>query len=91
MPACHYHPDRPGVGVCMRCRVVLCGPCRTRVQGVNHCHACLDALAAGRGDGRGTADPAEWVVRTVVSALAAGMGTLVLFGLCWLVRGSLAP
>src|SRR5207245_3384833 len=44
MASCKYHPDRPGVGVCMRCRAVICNDCCTRLDGVNHCHACLKAL-----------------------------------------------
>ena len=46
MALCKYHPDRPGVGVCMRCRAVICAACCTRLEGINHCHACLKALAA---------------------------------------------
>jgi hypothetical protein len=30
----------------MRCRKVICAACCTRLAGVNHCHACLAAIAA---------------------------------------------
>ena len=46
MAVCKYHPGRPGVGVCMRCRAVVCAACTTRLEGVNHCHVCLRELAA---------------------------------------------
>jgi hypothetical protein len=46
MISCEFHPDRPGIGVCMRCRAVVCPACCTRVDDVNHCHACLKELAA---------------------------------------------
>jgi hypothetical protein len=83
--ACRYHPDTPGVGICMRCRSVICAACCTRLQGINHCHECLRALARGPGRPRGRA----------VSALAAlallGLAWVLLFGLLWLAQGRLAP
>ena len=30
----------------MRCRGAICAACTTRLDGVNHCRACLDALRA---------------------------------------------
>jgi hypothetical protein len=51
--ACHFHRDRPGVGVCMRCRKVICAACCTRLAGVNHCHACLKVIAARRDETAG--------------------------------------
>jgi hypothetical protein len=83
---CHYHQDRPGVGVCMRCRVVICAACCTRLDGVNHCHACLRKLAARRDAPRSRAG--LWPV-AAVSLL--GLGWAALFGLGWLLRGWLAP
>jgi hypothetical protein len=41
---CRYHADRDGVGVCMRCRAVICSECSTRIDGINHCLRCLDLL-----------------------------------------------
>jgi hypothetical protein len=43
---CQYHPERDGIGVCMRCRAVICSECSTRIEGVNHCVRCLAALRA---------------------------------------------
>ena len=86
MAVCRYHRDRPGVGVCMRCRAVICQACCTRVDGVNHCHACLKAL--GR--------PAERRPRGPGAGVAVGVAGLVVgwlfwFGVFWQLRGQLAP
>jgi hypothetical protein len=92
--SCYFHPDRPGVGVCVRCRVVICAACRTRVDGVNHCHACLKVLGAGaaadaRPLPRGGRPPGDlWPL----AALGLfGLGWLLLFGLFWLVQARLSP
>lgn len=85
MALCHFHRDRPGIGVCMRCRRVICAACCTKVDGVNHCHACLKSL--GR-----HLPPAE-TARTpaLAAALVLGGGWLVLFGVLFLLQGRLAP
>lgn len=82
MAACRYHSDRPGIGVCMRCRAVICAACCTRVDGVNHCHACLKALA-------GDAEPAKTadLPVTLSALLVLGMCWLFFFGLAFLVEG----
>ena len=72
MAVCRYHPDRPGIGVCMRCRAVICAACATRVDGVNHCHACLAAL--GR-----KMEPATR------SRIAGIMTALLILGVTWLL------
>jgi len=36
------------MGVCVRCRTLVCAECVTQVDGINHCVACLAAAAAGR-------------------------------------------
>ena len=41
---CHYHPMRPGIGVCVECRQVVCAECTTQFEGVNRCAACLARL-----------------------------------------------
>ncbi len=86
MAACQYHPERSAIGVCVRCRTLICGACCTRLDGVNHCHACLhgmgrraDAPARGRG-----------------LAAAGTLGFLVvawfaLFAMLRWLQGSLAP
>jgi hypothetical protein len=83
---CHFHDDRPGIGICMRCRVVICAACCTRLDGVNHCHACLKALGTRREEPQARAG--LW---TLGATLLLGAGSLLLYGLCWLVSGSLAP
>jgi hypothetical protein len=85
MAACHYHPDRAGIGVCMRCRRVICIACCTRVDGVNHCHACLKAL------GRRRAPREAGSGATVVTLLLLGLAWLLLFGVLWFAQGRLAP
>jgi hypothetical protein len=86
MRVCYYHEDRPAIGICMHCRVPICAACTTRLQGVNHCHKCLAALAARKDDGKSAFEP-----MLAVSVLVIGVGLLLLFGACWLVEGALAP
>jgi hypothetical protein len=83
---CRYHPDRPGIGVCMRCRAVICAACTTRVDGVNHCHACLKAL------GRRT-EPRRAAAGAVTAGAACllGVAWLCFVAVLWLAQGSLAP
>ena len=70
----------------MRCRVVICSACCTRLNGVNHCHACLKALGERPEDRQGV--PGLWAV----AALACcGAGWLFFFGLFWLLQGTMAP
>ena len=40
------HDGRAAVGICVRCRRPLCGDCITKLDGINHCRACIEALAA---------------------------------------------
>jgi hypothetical protein len=83
MVSCEFHPDRPGVGVCMRCRAVICAACCTRVDDVNHCHACLKELAARPVRTAGSS--------TAQAVLALAVACLFFFGVFWAARGSLAP
>jgi hypothetical protein len=72
----------------MRCRAVICADCCTRVDGVNHCHACLKRL------GRRAAEP-----RRAPGAVAAGVAAAGLLAATWaafvgvfyLVQGRFAP
>jgi hypothetical protein len=84
MAVCHFHPDRTAIGVCVRCRRVICAACSTRMDGINHCHACLAALSNRQ------------LVKTRGGSrfnlvLLLGLGWLVLFGALWLIQGRLAP
>jgi hypothetical protein len=71
----------------MRCRKVICADCRTRVDGVNHCHACLRALGRSRA---APADGGQVVERLLTAGLLLGVGVVVLFALGWLGQGLLA-
>jgi len=70
----------------MRCRVVICAACCTRLNGVNHCHACLKVLGGRREEKHGGVG--WWAVTMTVLLGAAWLG---LFGLCWAVSGKMAP
>jgi hypothetical protein len=70
----------------MRCRVVICAACCTRVNGVNHCHACLKVLGGRREEARRGS-----YVGSLMATLLLGMGWLALFALCWAISGRLAP
>jgi hypothetical protein len=86
MTTCHYHPDRSGIGVCMRCRVVICAACCTRVDGINHCHACLKKM------GRHSTPPPRRRMGGVVAALGLlGLVWLFFLGVFWLIQGTFAP
>jgi len=67
------------------CRAVICAACCTRVEGINHCHACLKDLAAGPSVRR---RPRRALPLT---ALVLGLAWLALVGMMWLVQGRLAP
>jgi hypothetical protein len=86
MRTCHFHNDRPGIGICMRCRVVICVACCTRVNGVNHCHACLKVLG-----GRHEEKRRGGVLGLLLAGLLLGVAWLLLWGLCWVVSGTMAP
>ncbi|HYV35821.1 MAG TPA: hypothetical protein VE988_08975 [Gemmataceae bacterium] len=85
MNFCHYHPEQPAVGLCMRCRAAICAACCTRLDGINHCHACLKAMAA-----RPAKPP-----RRASGLLSAGIVLVaawgILYGLMLLAQGGLAP
>jgi hypothetical protein len=83
---CRYHPDRPGIGVCIRCRGVICAACCTKVDDINHCHACLRSLGSHK-----TQPIRSALGVPLLSALAVCLGTLVMASLCYLVQGVLAP
>jgi hypothetical protein len=85
MASCKYHPDRPGVGICMRCRAVICSDCCTRLDGVNHCHACLKAL------GRSTEPRSAQRISQIVAAFFLFIAWLMFVGVFWEIQGMLAP
>lgn len=85
MALCHFHPDRTGVGICMRCRVVICTACCTKVDGVNHCHACLKAM--GRRDEQVRS---QGISLTLAALLALGLCWLLFFAGSWVLQVQLA-
>jgi hypothetical protein len=40
---CNDHPERPGLGICVECRKVICSVCTTQFEGINRCASCLKA------------------------------------------------
>jgi uncharacterized paraquat-inducible protein A len=86
MAVCYYHPDRPGVGVCVRCRTVICAACSTRLDGINHCHRCLSKLAA-----RAETKTGSFATSIVLGVVVLAVAWLILFGLFYLVGGIFAP
>ncbi len=85
MRTCHFHPDRPGIGICMRCRVIICTACCTRVNGVNHCHACLKVLGGRREETHSRG------LGTLVAGVMLCLAWIALFALCWTVSGKMVP
>jgi hypothetical protein len=83
---CKYHRDRQGIGVCMRCRAVICMECSTRLDGINHCHACLKEL--GRSQEASSPGRFSNMVGTLLILAASG---LFFVGVFWLVEGIFAP
>ena len=81
---CLAHPERPGIGVCTRCRATLCEECATRVEGILRCRECLAqhaARAAGRG-WRSLSALAPALLLAPLTALAVGLG-LWLLAVAW--------
>jgi len=69
----------------MRCRTPICAACCTRVFGINHCHACLKALAERRDP-----EPAH-AAEAAKAALLVGLTFLLFAGALWLLEGRFAP
>jgi len=73
---CYNHPARDGVGLCVRCRRVICVECGTRIDGINYCYPCLQAAWQPAPSQRPAAasSPAAGVLLTVISfALMTGL------------------
>lgn len=73
---CVYHPDREGMGVCVRCRQVVCAECSTKIDRINYCHRCLASLGA---EGRAAA-PRHAMTERVTAAALLMISFLVLTG-----------
>jgi hypothetical protein len=91
MAVCQYHQDRAGIGVCVRCRAVICAACCTRVDGRNHCHECLRHFrkkAERQAERRPTSQRGLSIAAGVVGLFFAWLAFL---GLFWEIQGRLAP
>ena len=78
---CHYHPERPGLGICVECRRVICHECTTQFEGINRCAQCLEKRLKALDV---TPERREWSAGNVLLALvgAAGVyGAVYLFAL----------
>ncbi|MBL8912881.1 MAG: hypothetical protein JNM17_19465 [Archangium sp.] len=71
---CHYHPERPGLGICVECRNVICTECTTQFEGINRCAKCLQARLAAA---RSLVDRKDWSFGNILLALIA---VALLFG-----------
>jgi hypothetical protein len=83
---CRYHPENVGIGVCMRCRYVICSACCTRLDGVNHCHDCLKKMAQ-----RKAVPDRPPQSQAPVAVLVLSLTWLAFFGMLVLARGKLTP
>lgn len=63
---CHYHPERPGLGICVECRNVICVECTTQFEGINRCATCLGKRLKAA---RTIAERRDWSVGSVLLAL----------------------
>ncbi len=81
---CLAHPERPGIGVCTRCRATLCEECATRVEGILRCRECLAQHAAPAAGGGWRSLPAllPALVLGPLTALAVAVG-LWLLAVAW--------
>jgi hypothetical protein len=85
---CRNHPDREGIGVCVRCRRVVCAECSTKIDRMNFCTGCLASItAATRRDGD---KPARSGTAAGIAALIGGYAALAgLFMLLGLLLATL--
>jgi hypothetical protein len=83
---CHYHPERPGLGICVECREVVCRECSTQFEGINRCASCL---AKRLSRSREIRERKEWSFGNVTLALLASSAlfALVLGAVTLLVKG----
>jgi hypothetical protein len=87
---CQNHPDREGVGVCVRCRRVICAECSTKIDRMNFCTTCLGTLGGPPDRGRGREEAGGPV--TGLFFLLVGYAALTaLFLLLGLVVATLRP
>jgi hypothetical protein len=85
--SCEQHEGRAAVGICVHCRRPLCGDCITKVGGVNHCRACLEAQARAPAP----SSPARRPLGVVPARLLLGAGVGALWLLSWIALSALLP
>lgn len=73
--ACTAHPARAAVALCRSCLTPRCGECVVKIDGVNHCAACLRALFPATPPPRPPA-----AASTALRAVARGAAAIVLYG-----------
>lgn len=39
---CSYHPNAPGIGMCINCKNSICGACAIKYEGKLYCHNCVE-------------------------------------------------
>ena len=83
---CRYHPENLGIGICMRCRYVICNACCTRLDGINHCHACLKKIGQVK-----AVEVAPSQGQAPVAIVVLSISWLAFFGVLLLAQGKLAP
>jgi hypothetical protein len=82
---CEQHDGRAAVGICVRCRRSLCDDCLTKIDGVNHCRACLEALPPA------PLPRARRPLGALPMRLWLGAGVGALWLLAWLALSALLP
>ena len=92
-PSCQHHPEEAAVGICVRCQSPLCDACITKLDGINHCRACLLALEAGADalPFRALAEAAASEPRAGFAWLSFTLGVLVLAVLAWSTLTAVLP
>ena len=82
---CSQHPAREAVGICVRCRASMCSDCITKIDGINHCRACLDELTRSESKKRTESS------RGLPSWLVLGVGIPLLTLLSYFMLDVLMP
>ena len=82
-------PSVHGLGICVRCRRVLCAECSTKIDRMNFCTACLAALGSSPA-AAAEARPASPLLGEFLLA-ASTVGLALLFALFGLLLANLRP
>jgi hypothetical protein len=89
--ACANHEGREAIGVCVRCRLRVCGECTTKIDGINHCVRCFAELAKEHAQPEKTVRrEGEWG-RVLFTTGSFAMAVLVAWGMLELLLPSGGP